>query len=339
MDRDNKNIQPMEMILEEIKRKNEQIATLTQEVNNLIKNLEGAIKLTKNITPQTFVSRLAKTPTTSTVTQTEISKPKQPKPQVSISDRIKYPKEYIEAFEKITKFYDYKSNNTILRTGKFSKYPRYICTEDADPKVVEILLMLGFIDKIMVDETLRAKKLWNSRQRQKKADIKRSGRNKKRKQKEKEDRRQKKIKEKVANVEKEGRRKEKEDKRQKKTEEKKKKTKEKVANVEKEGKRCKRRQRKEKEGMKGKKRNIMSGKHMMNKHEADFGVLFQVSSNLKEKFLWCVVALHEIRGEYHNLKQHLDEILQTAVKYRGLFTSFLFGELVNITGTLKLALA
>ena len=163
MDRDDKNSQPMELILSEIKRKNDKIESmtqeinsLTQEVNSLIKTLETSIKLTKTITPQTFVSRLATTPTISSLTQTESPKTELPKTQLSMSERVKYPKEYIEAFEKIAKFYDYKSNNTILRTGKFSKYPRYICKEDADPKIVENLLMFGFIDKIMVDETLKS---------------------------------------------------------------------------------------------------------------------------------------------------------------------------------------
>ncbi|KAL1831560.1 hypothetical protein ACET3Z_001211 [Daucus carota] len=143
----------VEGIIAEIKRKNQQISDLNHEIEILTKNLEEALKILRLETPQTFVSRLASTPVINTITQ---NLPEMPKSlsSINLTDRIKHPKDYIQAFEKITKFYDYKSNSTILRNGKFSKYPRYICKENADPSLVKSLLMYGFIDKIMVDETL-----------------------------------------------------------------------------------------------------------------------------------------------------------------------------------------
>ena len=152
MDRDNMNRQ-VEGIIAEIKRKNQKISDLNHEIEILAKNLEEALKILKIESPQTFVSRLASTPVINTITQTLPEIPKSLS-SINLTDRIKYPNDYIEAFEKITKFYDYKSNSTILRNGKFSKYPRYICKENADPSLVKSLLMYGFIDKIMVDETL-----------------------------------------------------------------------------------------------------------------------------------------------------------------------------------------
>lgn len=42
----------------------------------------------------------------------------------------------------------------ILRSLKLSKYPIYLCSEKANPDVVEKLFTYEFIDKIMVDVTL-----------------------------------------------------------------------------------------------------------------------------------------------------------------------------------------
>ena len=147
----------VEEILSIIKEKNEQVAQLNSDINGLVKTLEDKMKYLKNIqnTPQTFVSRLVTTPTITNITQnpnipssSSLSNP------ITMADKLKYPEEYVTAYEKISKYYDYKSNTTIVRPEKFSKYPRYICRTNADPTIVKNLLSFGFIDKILTDETL-----------------------------------------------------------------------------------------------------------------------------------------------------------------------------------------
>ena len=152
MEKNNMN-QQVEEILLEIKKKNEQIAALNQDINSLVQTLQEKMKAIKTLqtSPQTFISRLATTPVINPIIQTNLEISLN---TIIMADRIKYPKETIEAFERITKYYDYKSNTTILRNGKTSRYPRYICTENADPTIVKNLLKFGFIDKIIVDDTL-----------------------------------------------------------------------------------------------------------------------------------------------------------------------------------------
>jgi len=138
-------------VIQKIKEKNDQINFINEEISQLTTTLEGKLRILNNLqkTPETFVSRLANTPSIKTITI-----PENTINTITLKDRVTFTKEYTESFEKIQKYYDYKTNTTILRNGKFGKYPRYICRENADSTVVKNLLLLGFIDKIMVDETL-----------------------------------------------------------------------------------------------------------------------------------------------------------------------------------------
>ncbi|KAK4349441.1 hypothetical protein RND71_032196 [Anisodus tanguticus] len=73
---------------------------------------------------------------------------------VSMADTLKFRPEVITAYEKINKFYDYKTNPDILRSAKLSKYPRFICSERANSNIVERLFTYGFIDKIVTDDKM-----------------------------------------------------------------------------------------------------------------------------------------------------------------------------------------
>lgn len=159
MDRENsmeKQVESqMEDILADIKEKNEQVSTLNMEINSLIKTLEEKMRILKTIqnSPQNFVSRLISTPAINPISTINPTQPNSPN-FITLADRTKYPKTYTDAYERIVKYYDYKSNNTIVRNTKLMKYPRYICLTNADPLVVKNLLLHGFVDKIMTDETL-----------------------------------------------------------------------------------------------------------------------------------------------------------------------------------------
>ena len=111
-----------------------------------MKTLQNPVILTTKL--QTFTSKLATMPSTSISNQIS--------PSITMSQKLKYSPETITAFEKIMKFYDYKSNQEILRCSKVSKYPRYLCSEISNPDVVEKLFAYGFIDKIVVTETLQS---------------------------------------------------------------------------------------------------------------------------------------------------------------------------------------
>lgn len=133
-----------------------EIDTKVQENKHLLESLYEAIKnrmktlQSPTTKPQAFISKLATMPSSSNTSQIlpTIS------PEITMSDKLKYSSEVLTAYEKIMKFYDYKTSMNILRSLKLSKYPRYLCSEKANPDVVEKLFTYGFIDKIMVDETL-----------------------------------------------------------------------------------------------------------------------------------------------------------------------------------------
>lgn len=148
-----------------IMKNHEIIDAKVQENKHLLESLNEAIKnriktlQSPTTKPQAFTSKLVTMPSSSnTMPSSSNTNPSQISPTTSsaitMSDKLKYPSEVITAYEKIMKFYDYKKNMHILRSLKLSKYPRYLCSEKADPKVVEKLFTYGFIDKIMVDETL-----------------------------------------------------------------------------------------------------------------------------------------------------------------------------------------
>lgn len=77
-----------------------------------------------------------------------------PETSTSMADKVKHSKDLREVYEIINQFYDYKTDNTILRSRIVTKYPRFICNVNADPDIVLRLFTYGFIYSIIVDETL-----------------------------------------------------------------------------------------------------------------------------------------------------------------------------------------
>lgn len=144
-----KNHETIAYLHKEIDAKVQENKHLLESLNEAIKNQMKTLQ-SPTTKPQSFISKLATMPSTSNTSHISptISS------DITMSDKLKYPSEVLIAYEKIMKFYDYKKNMNILRSLKLSKYPRYLCSELANPDVVEKLFTYGFIDKIMVDETL-----------------------------------------------------------------------------------------------------------------------------------------------------------------------------------------
>ncbi|XP_065876540.1 uncharacterized protein [Euphorbia lathyris] len=76
--------------------------------------------------------------------------------EITTSQVIQFPPEMTEAYKNIMKFFTYKKSQTVYRTIKMTKYPRYICSEDCSPDVVQKLFRYGFLDKVMTDESLNS---------------------------------------------------------------------------------------------------------------------------------------------------------------------------------------
>lgn len=79
---------------------------------------------------------------------------------ITLAQNLKFSQEHIKMFETINKFYDYKTNPEIIRvkpkTGKPSKYPRFICSEATKPEIVHRLFVHGFLDKVITDESMNS---------------------------------------------------------------------------------------------------------------------------------------------------------------------------------------
>lgn len=140
----------------EIARLQKEMETITLENQHFLKQLMEATKdkasikvsaITPTTKPMTFSSKLVTMPSSSISISTNLS-------NLSMSDKLKYTPETLKAYDQITKYYDYKSNPDTCRLSKSTKYPRYICYENAKPETVYNLFMYGFVDKILTDEDM-----------------------------------------------------------------------------------------------------------------------------------------------------------------------------------------
>lgn len=141
---------------EKITKLQKEIETLVQENQHFLKQIMEAIKdkttlqasvAIPTIKPITFSSKLATMPSPSTNISTTLS-------NLSMSDRLKHSPEIVKTYEQMMKYYDYKSNPDVCRLTKSTKYPRYICCENAKPDIVYNLFIHGFVDKILTNETM-----------------------------------------------------------------------------------------------------------------------------------------------------------------------------------------
>lgn len=114
------------------------------------RSLDSVIKAQQEL--NTHIQELQKAFIELQKVQTE-TPPVQEEHELSCLDSFKlndYQKDLSNFLEKV---YDFKGHETVFRTLKITKYPRYLCTEDCKPAVVKTLFMYGFLDKVITDHT------------------------------------------------------------------------------------------------------------------------------------------------------------------------------------------